>query len=142
MLGTVVEALKVNEDQGKQTIESMVELTNTHPEIWKNDAATLVSVFSQIMVQKSFENTTRSSATEVILALSQQLPASLRKLAETTSMLIPALVALLSEVEEDVQAWSQIMEEQSSSDPQQTAINAINRLSMDLGEKTILNPCT
>lgn len=39
LLNTVVEALQTNEDQGKQALESMVELTNIHPEIWKSSAS-------------------------------------------------------------------------------------------------------
>lgn len=36
ILNTVVEALKENEEQGRQALESMIELTNIYPEIWKN----------------------------------------------------------------------------------------------------------
>lgn len=36
VLNTVVEALKENEEQGRQALDSMNELTNVHPEIWKN----------------------------------------------------------------------------------------------------------
>lgn len=70
----------------------MQELTNTCPEIWKKSTNQLVNVVSQVITQKSFENGTRSAATEVVLALSSQMPASLRKIDETRTMLIPALV--------------------------------------------------
>jgi len=46
LLNTVVEALKENEEQGRQTLESMNELTNVHPEIWKNSTKQLVDVIS------------------------------------------------------------------------------------------------
>jgi hypothetical protein len=36
LLGTMVEALKADEDQGRVALESMAELTGTHPEIWKD----------------------------------------------------------------------------------------------------------
>ena len=36
ILNTVVEALKEDETQGRLALESMNELTNVHPEIWKN----------------------------------------------------------------------------------------------------------
>ena len=70
ILNIVVEALKENEDQGRLALESMIELTNTCPEIWKKSTNQLVNVISQVMMQKNFENGTRSAATEVILALS------------------------------------------------------------------------
>ena len=72
------------------------------------------------------------------------MPASLRKIEETKTMLIPALVKMLTEVEEDEETWAQSTEnkDQGSLDPYSTAINAINRLSNDLGEKTVLASCT
>ena len=146
ILNTVVEALKENEDQGRLARESMQELTNTCPEIWKKSTNQLVNVVSQVITQKSFENGTRSAATEVVLALSSQMPASLRKIDETRTMLIPALVQMLAEVEEDNQIWAESIEEKdgavSSTDPHNVAINAINCLSNDLGEKTIMAPCS
>jgi hypothetical protein len=49
ILNTVVEALKEDESQGRLALESMNELTNVHPEIWKNTTNQLVNVISQIM---------------------------------------------------------------------------------------------
>ncbi len=49
LLNTVVEALKTNEESGKQAIESMIELTNAHPEIWKQSVQLLVNVIAQIL---------------------------------------------------------------------------------------------
>jgi hypothetical protein len=49
ILNTVVEALKENEEQGRLALESMNELTNVHPEIWKNNTNQLINVVSQVM---------------------------------------------------------------------------------------------
>ena len=51
---------------------------------------------------------------------------------------------MLTEVEEDMEAWAATndIKESMGVDPFTTANNAINRLSMDLGEKTILMTCT
>jgi hypothetical protein len=62
-------------------------------------------------MQKSFEDGTRSAATEVILALSSQMPASLRKLEETRNLFLPALVQMLTEVEEDNDVWAESTDE-------------------------------
>lgn len=144
VLNTVVEALKEDEEQGRQAIESMNELTNVHPEIWKNNTNQLVNVVSQVAGQQSFENGTRASAVEVVLALAGQIPASLRKIDETKTMFIPTLVNMLTEVDEDLSAWAETTEDKEvgNTDPYNTAVNAINRLSVDLGEKTILIVCT
>lgn len=144
MLNTVVEALQTNEEQGKMAIESMIDLTNTHPEIFKNMTAKLVNVFSQVMIQSTFEDSTRSAATEVILSISNQMPASLRKIDEVKTMFIPALVKMMTEVENDESVWAETVENKESGtvDSFNTAVNAINRISMDLGEKTVLLACT
>lgn len=72
------------------------------------------------------------------------MPASLRKIDETKTMFIPALVQMLTEVEEDMNEWAQINEEKEvgNTDPYNTAVAAINRLSGDLGEKTMMPVCT
>lgn len=144
LLSTVVEALKENEEQGRLALESMIELTNTCPEIWKQTTAQLVNVISQVIMQKSFENGTRSAATEIVLALSSQMPASLRKVEETKAMFLPALVQMLTEVEEDMDTWAESVEEKEgavgNTEPYNVAVNAINCISNDLGEKTVLIP--
>ena len=144
ILAVVVEALKENEEQGRLALESMQELTNSFPEIWKQASAQLVNVVSQVIVQKSFEDGTRSAATEVVLALSSQMPASLRKLEETRTQFLPALVQMLTEVEEDNDVWAESTDEKQAevgnTDPHNVAINAINCISNDLGEKTVMAP--
>lgn len=142
----MVEALKESEDQGRLALESMIELTNTCPEIWKKNTNQLINVLSQILAQTSFDSGTRSAATEVVLALSTQMPASLRKLEETRTMLLPALVQMLTEVDDDLEVWGETPEEKEgasgNTEPHHVAINAINCLSNDLGEKSIMAPCS
>ena len=92
LLATVVEALRAKESQGQQALSSLAELANTHPEIFKNDVAKCIDVFSQVMANKDFEDATRSSASEVLLTLAAQMPALMRKASETKTHLLPAIV--------------------------------------------------
>ena len=48
----------------------MIELTNIHPEIWKQSVAQLTNVASHIITTNSFEDTTRGSAVEIMSTLS------------------------------------------------------------------------
>jgi hypothetical protein len=68
------------------------------------------------------------------------MPASLRKIEETKTLLFPALVTLLTEVDDDMDAWSTTNEEKmvGQTDPFNTAVNAINTLSIALQEKTVM----
>lgn len=123
ILNTVVEALKEDEGQGKLALDSMNELTNVHPEIWKNTTNQLVNVISQVMSQKSFEEGTRAAASEVVLTLAAQSPASLRKIDETKSMFFPALIQMLTEVDDDIKEWAESQEEgETASDAHHVAI--------------------
>eukprot|EP00347_Sterkiella_histriomuscorum_P001538 403371652 len=143
ILNTVVEALKEDEGQGKLALESMNELTNVHPEIWKNSTNQLVNVISQVIGQKSFDEGTRAAATEVILALASQMPASLRKIDETKTMFIPALVQMMTEVEDDIESWAETKEEgETGTDAYSVGVQGINRLATELGEKTIILTCS
>lgn len=59
-------------------------------------------------------------------------------------MFLPALVQMLTEVEEDQDTWAESTEEKEAAvgntDPYNVAINAINCISNDLGEKTVMIP--
>jgi hypothetical protein len=46
LLDTIVEALNADEEQGRLAMESMVELTMAHAEIWKSSIAKLLFVTS------------------------------------------------------------------------------------------------
>jgi hypothetical protein len=66
------------------------------------------------------------------------MPAALRKAEGTKTLVYPALVGMLTEVEKGDSVWSQLEEDQDGvgKDPVSTAISAISRLSEDLGSKT------
>lgn len=140
LLSIVVETLKENESHGRTALESMEDLTKNHPEIWKGNTAQLVNVISQVMTTKDFDEGTRAAASEIVAALSEQMPAALRKTDEVKTMLFPALAQMLTEVEQDNSIWADTTDEDESlaKDPANTAVSVIGRISNDLGEKTTL----
>lgn len=143
LLDVVVEALHQHEDQGRQALESLCELTSAHPECWKAETAKLLNVTSQVAQQKDFEDGTRSAAIEVVLSLSSSMPAPIRKAAETKTILFPTLAKMLMEVTEDEAEWLTEIEDldKLASNPVSTAASSISRLAADLGEKTTLACC-
>ena len=58
------------------------------------------------------------------------MPASLRKAEETKTMLFPALVQMMTEVEDDMDTWATTNEEKvvGQTDPFNTAVTAMNTL--------------
>ena len=139
ILMIVIEALKNDEDQGRVALESLGELTNAHAEVWKSPSK-LIQVITQILSNTQLEDSTRSAASEVILALSSGMPAALRKTVETQSLLFPAFIGMLMEVEKDDAVWTETEQDADNigKDPVSTAISSLTRLSEDLGGKTAL----
>ena len=101
LLKTIVTVLQVDEEQGRQALDSLGELSAAHPEVWKGATAPLVELASEVCSHKDFEDGTRSAAIEVVLSLSEAMPAALRKLEETKTLFFPALVKMLMESEDD-----------------------------------------
>lgn len=141
ILSTVVDALRTDETQGKLALESMVDLTRTHPQCWKETSTDLVKVVSEIIKQADFEDGTRSQATEIVLALAHEVPATLRKLPEMKSDFFLSLFQMLTECEDDLETWAEMIEGEdgsSGNDAHSAALGAIGRLSIDMKEKFTL----
>lgn len=49
ILEVVIDVLRSDEEQGKASLESMIELTQSHGEIWAKVAEKLLFVVSQII---------------------------------------------------------------------------------------------
>lgn len=49
ILDVVIDVLRSDEDKGKASLESMIELTQSHGEIWTKVAEKLIFVISQII---------------------------------------------------------------------------------------------
>lgn len=138
----IVEALKFDEESGRAGLEALGELTNAHAEIWKNPAE-LLKIISEVMKFDKFEDGTRSAATEVLLALSSNMPAVLRKADNMKTHVFPALASMLMEVEQDQATWEDMEEDVDmvGRDPVTTSMSSLMRLCEDLGSKTTI-ACT
>jgi hypothetical protein len=79
ILDVVIDVLRTDETKGLASLESMIDLTQTHGEIWAKVIAKLIFVVSQIMQNKDFDNPVRQSALEIISTLTEEMPTMLRK---------------------------------------------------------------
>ena len=143
ILEVVIEVLKADEDRGKASIESLIELTQSHGEIWSKVMPKLIYVVAQIVQNKSFEETTRQSAMEIISTIAESVPTLLRKNQnELRTQLFPALMHMLAEPlhGENVEEWANAVDEdlQTRNDPCGVAADNINRIASFLGEKATL----
>lgn len=79
LLQVVIEVLNRDEEQGRASLEHMIELTHTHGDIWGGAQAMLLTVISEIMKNRNFEDETRQSALEIVVTLSENMAGILRK---------------------------------------------------------------
>lgn len=143
LLNLVEEALKSDEEKGRQALQSMQELTSAHPEVWKNISSQLMDIVNKVASFKDFEDGTRACAIELGLALAEEMPSALRKSQDATKSFLMTLFEMLKEVEEDEATWAETVEDPDklSTDSVSTASQAIVRLAKNVGEKTIVTIC-
>lgn len=77
-LDVVIEVLKTDEEEGCQSLESLIELTQSYAEIWTSCIGKLLFVCSEIMRTVSFESSSRQSALEIISTMAEANPKMLR----------------------------------------------------------------
>ena len=115
LIDVVIEVLRSDEEKGRASMETLIELTQNHGEIWNQDAAKLIYVVSQVIQNKNFENETRQTALEIISTLAEDQGALVRKHgADLKQNLMPAIAHMLSEVDDqdDINAWANKTEEE------------------------------
>ncbi|CAI2376389.1 unnamed protein product [Moneuplotes crassus] len=138
LLSIMIDALKEDENAGKATLESFIDMADFHPDLFKEYGTTLVDVVSQIMLNTDFEDGTRSSAKEILLSLANKAPGVVRKLDNLKTDFYPALFKMITEVtnEDDIEEWAKEKEEEdiTRSDPHAVAREALLRFSRIVGE--------
>jgi len=115
ILDVVIDVLRSDEDQGKSSLESLIELTQSHGEIWSQVIAKLIYVVSQIIQNNSFEESTRQSALEIISSLSEGIPQVLRKSQnDLKTHFFPALMHMLAQplYQDSIEEWNEYVEEE------------------------------
>ena len=143
VLDSTVEALKSDQQLGQQALESIVNLSQTHPQFLKENISQLVKIISDIIKMKDFEEGTRSQATEVVLTLAEQVPATLRKEQAIKTEFYPALIQMLTECEEDMDTWTETVDDEfgTGNDIYSTGISSIERLAVQMKEAVTLEAC-
>lgn len=103
-----------------------------------------MKIISDVVRAKDFETGTRTQASEIVLNLTEHMPAMMRKVPEMKSEFFPAIFQLVTECEEDDQVWAATLEDEqgTGSDAYSTGVNAIARLSAQMKEKFTIDACS
>lgn len=59
LLDVVIDVLREDEIRGQASLESLIELTQAHGDIWSTSTPKLIFVVSQVLQNRSFEDGTR-----------------------------------------------------------------------------------
>ena len=108
LLDVVISVMQKDETQGQASLESMIELTQLHGEIWTSCIPKLIFVISQVMKNRDFEDATRQSALEIMNTLSENNASALRKQQkDLNDHLFPAIAYMMTELTnaDDLDAW-------------------------------------
>lgn len=97
LIDLVILVLKTNEDEGKASLSSLIELTQSYGEIWGSNIQKLIYVCSEIMSSSSFELGTRQTALELISTLAEANTKLVRDQHETLkNNFLPALFLMMT----------------------------------------------
>ena len=143
ILAILIEALKSDEDAGKGALESLVDMADFHPDIFKNYGSSLIDVVSQIMMNTEFEDSTRSSSKEVVISLATKAPGMVRKFENVKEQFYPALFAMMAEVddEDDLKEWNEQEEEDevTRADTHGVSRDGLVRFARVMGEQVTID---
>ena len=96
------------ENAGRNALETLNNLTDNYPKIWKSHLDTLINIICQISKQTSFTTETRESAIEIILTIANKTPAFLRKSESFKTVFLPMIFELLLDIDlpNDIEKWN------------------------------------
>ncbi len=147
LLDILVEVIKADEEQGKESLEALIELTNLFGEIWNQSGEKLIYVSSEVMKNRDFEDGTRESALEIVVSVAEAHPKLLKDNIEAMkAQFFPSLCVLMTKLEneDDLNAWYEVEEEDVllSNDVASHAAEALERLCGKVGEQMTIQCCT
>ena len=151
MLNTLVSTLKYENEQksqdfseskGKAALETMIDIVDQHPKFWKGKTDTIITIVNEISKTKTFQNSLRECALELVYSLAKSSPSSIKKSAQFKNVFLPLLFNLLLEVdyENDEKGWEKNIEEnETDADEMFYGVrDSFDRLSVDLGGEFIM----
>ena len=147
LLDIVVEVIQTDEEQGKESLEALIELTNLFGEIWTACGEKLIFVCSEVMKNRAFEDGTRESALEIIGSVAEAHPKLLKQNIETMkTQFFPSLSVMMTKLEndDDIEAWYEVEEEDVflSNDIASHCAESLERLSGKVGEAMTIQCCS
>lgn len=138
LLTTSVEAIKVDEEAGKVSLESLNDLIETHPKFIKPIINDLIILATEIFSTKALNSSLRNTALNIILSLCTENQSLIRKSDAFKTRTVPAFLQVMTEVEATSnEEWNKDLEENciSQDSPAATAQEILGKVAPELGVK-------
>ena len=145
MIATLIDALKHDNEtkdtkaSGKTALETLNVILDSHPKFWKGKSDMIIDIVCQIVKGKTFTNSIREIALELVYSLAKNVPGAVKKSNNFKNIFIPLMFELLLEVDniDNIPAWEKQVEEDEVDldDIFYGVRDGFERLSIDLGGK-------
>jgi len=111
IIDTLVYALKNDLEKGKLALQSINNLSEAYPKLWKDKLELLVEVCCQILQEKSFDEGVKEPTLQIILTMAGKTPAFMRKSDNFNKSFLPILFSMMLDVNcpDDVEEWNKLV---------------------------------
>ncbi|XP_041352900.1 importin-5-like [Gigantopelta aegis] len=141
LLPGVVQGLteSVNQQTDDGIFKCLIELAESVPKFLRPQLDVLIPFCLKVVSDANLDNSWRQLGLEALVALAESAPAMIRKFGKYIPLLVPQVLALMVDLEDD-KDWS-LQDDQEDEDTDSNAIageSALDRLACALGGKTML----
>jgi len=141
MFGVVGGALnEQDEESARSALEDLISVAEEAPKFFRRSMDPLVHMCFTIADAKQLENETRFLAVEMLLTLSEQAPAMMRKQTTFLNNIVPLALQLMLVVDEvDPAAWNSTTDDDDDDDMTSLDVgkDCLDRLPLSIGGKAI-----
>ncbi len=108
IIETLVNALKNDLEKGKLALQSINNLCEAYPKLWKDKLELFIEVCCQILQEKSFDEGVKEPTLQIILTMTSKTPAFMRKSDAFNKTFLPLIFSLMLDVNcpNDIEAWN------------------------------------
>ncbi|XP_036330351.1 importin-5 isoform X2 [Rhagoletis pomonella] len=138
MIMITAESIEAQDDQS--LLKLLIDMTETCPKFLRPQLENIFEMCMKVFATTDVEDSWRHLVLEVMVSLSENAPAMVRKRAEKYIVtLIPLVLQMMTDLDEDEEwATSDVVTDDDNSDNNVIAESSLDRLACGLGGKTVL----
>jgi len=132
-------ANKDGEDSLVNGIIYLIDLADSIPKCLKSVLEDVITFMTELMKNEKFEDSTRQTALELLLTISESIPSLVRKSPTFQQQVIPVVLKWMTELDED-ESWytTEDLDDDENDTNSDVAEQAMDRIARSLGGKYVL----